>query len=127
MLRLKAWINRDVLKFSMRFIFIICLNFEKKNQVKILNNLNHFNILKFYNWYETRNHLWIIFEYCSGGDLMQLIEQDKFVFFLRFLAFFLNNYFFNKVPENVVKSFGKDLLQGLFYLHSHGIIYCDLK
>ena len=42
--------------------------FYKK--VKIFNNLNHPNILKFYNWYETRNHLWIIFEYCAGSDLM---------------------------------------------------------
>lgn len=30
MSRLKVWISQDVLKFSMRFIFIICLNFEKK-------------------------------------------------------------------------------------------------
>jgi len=55
---------------------------------------------------------------------MQLIEQDKFV--QKFIVI-LKNYLFTQVPENVVKSFGKDLLQGLFYLHSHGIIYCDLK
>ena len=39
------------------------------NEVRIFHNLSHRNILKFYNWYETRNHLWIIFEYCPGGDL----------------------------------------------------------
>lgn len=32
------------------------------------------NILKFYNWYETRNHFWIILEFCSGSDLYSLIE-----------------------------------------------------
>jgi serine/threonine-protein kinase ULK4 len=37
----------------------------------------HPNILKFYNWYETRNHFWIILEFCSGSDLYSLIEQDK--------------------------------------------------
>jgi serine/threonine-protein kinase ULK4 len=26
-----------------------------------------------------------------------------------------------------VKSFGKDLLNALLYLHSNGILYCDLK
>ena len=67
------------------------------------------HILKFYNWYETRNHLWIIFEYCAGGDLLQLIEQDK------------------KLPEKTIKKFGRDLTQGLYYLHFNGIIYCDLK
>jgi serine/threonine-protein kinase ULK4 len=40
------------------------------NEVKLFNKLYHPNILKFYNWYETRNHLWIIFEYCAGGDLL---------------------------------------------------------
>ena len=54
------------------------------NEVKIFNNLNHPNILKFFNWYETKNHLWILFEYCSGGDLMQLIEKDKYVLHSKF-------------------------------------------
>ncbi len=40
------------------------------NEVKLFHKLNHSCILKFYNWYETRNHLWIIFEYCAGGDLL---------------------------------------------------------
>ncbi|EAS06928.2 Serine/Threonine kinase domain protein (macronuclear) [Tetrahymena thermophila SB210] len=79
------------------------------NEVKIFHSLNHPNIMRFYNWYETRNHLWVIFEYCPGGDLQTLIEQDK------------------KLPEQLVKSFSKDLAAGLQYLHSKGIIYCDLK
>jgi len=79
------------------------------NEVRIFHNLNHANILKFHNWYETRNHLWIIFEYCAGGDLLQLIEQDK------------------AIGEPAVRNFGRDLVHALLYLHSHGIIYCDLK
>lgn len=39
------------------------------NEVRIFHSLKNRHILKFYNWYETRNHLWIIFEYCAGGDL----------------------------------------------------------
>lgn len=53
------------------------MRYASVTQVKILHNLNHKNVLKFYNWYETRNHLWIIFEYCAGGDLLEMIEQDK--------------------------------------------------
>lgn len=79
------------------------------NEVRIFHDLSHKNILKFYNWYETRNHLWIIFEYCPGGDLYSLIEQDK------------------KLPEETVRKFGYELLEGLSYLHSNGIIYSDLK
>lgn len=69
----------------------------------------HPNILKFYNWYETRNHFWIIFEHCVGGDLQGLLEQDK------------------KLPEDTVKKFAYEILEGLSYLHSQGIIFGDLK
>ncbi len=69
----------------------------------------HPNILKFYNWYETRNHFWIILEYCSGGDLLSLMEQDKVM------------------PEAQIKKLAFELLQGLSYLHSQGIIFGDLK
>ena len=79
------------------------------NEVRLFHNLSHRNVLKFYHWYETRNHLWIIFEYCSGGDLFSLIEQDK------------------KLPEESVRKFGYELVEGLSYLHSVGIIYADLK
>jgi serine/threonine-protein kinase ULK4 len=47
------------------------------NEVKMFADLNHNNILRFYHWYETRNHLWVILEYCPGGDLMSLIEADS--------------------------------------------------
>lgn len=66
-------------------------------------------MLKFWNWYETRNHLWIIFEYCPGGDLFTLLETDK------------------KLPPAQIRSFTYELLEGLSYLHSQGVIYCDLK
>jgi serine/threonine-protein kinase ULK4 len=79
------------------------------NEVKIMHSLDNDHILKFYNWYETRNHLWIIFEYCPGGSLNTLIEADK------------------KLPEDVVIDFGFNIVEALFYLHSNGIIYCDLK
>ena len=79
------------------------------NEVRIMHTLDHENILKFYNWYETKNHLWIIFEYCAGGSLLALIEQDK------------------KINEQAVRSFGFDLIRALLYLHSSGIIYSDLK
>lgn len=68
------------------------------NEVKILNMLDHPNILKFYNWYETSNHYWIIIDYCSGGDLMKLLTQD------------------HSLPEETVRLFGTDIVNGLQYV-----------
>lgn len=79
------------------------------NEVRIMHSLDHENILKFFNWYETKNHLWIIFEYCPGGSLQTIIEQDK------------------KINEEAVRSFGFDLIKALLFLHSNGILFNDLK
>ena len=32
------------------------------HEVQIMYRLEHINILKFSNWYETRNHIWLILE-----------------------------------------------------------------
>ncbi|CAA7388649.1 unnamed protein product [Spirodela intermedia] len=76
---------------------------------KILHKLDHPNVLKFYNWYETSGHLWLILEYCVGGDLMNLLNQDK------------------RLPEDSIHDLAFDLITALQYLHSKGILYCDLK
>lgn len=78
-------------------------------EVRILHSLDNPNVLKFYNWYETSAHLWLVLEYCVGGDLMTLLQQD------------------GKLPEDSVRDLAFDLVKALQFLHSKGIIYCDLK
>ncbi|XWS14002.1 hypothetical protein CRYUN_Cryun36dG0086900 [Craigia yunnanensis] len=78
-------------------------------EVRILHSLNDPNILKFYSWYETSAHLWLVLEYCTGGDLMTLLRQD------------------GQLPEDSIHFLAYDLVRALQYLHSKGIIYCDLK
>ena len=45
-------------------------------QVRVLHSMDHPNILRFHAWYETGNHLWLILEYCVGGDLARLLRTD---------------------------------------------------
>lgn len=47
------------------------------NEVQLLHKLDSRYVLKFYNWYESQNHIWLVFEFCIGGDLLNLITQDK--------------------------------------------------
>ena len=79
------------------------------NEVTMLHQLSHEHILKFFHWYETNNHLWLIEEYCTGADLLTLIKQDT------------------AMPEETLVTFASDLLAALNFIHSKGILYCDLK
>jgi serine/threonine-protein kinase ULK4 len=58
---------------------------------------------------ETKNHMWEITEYCPGGDLLKIVEYDK------------------QLPENTVRGFILEVMAGLQYAHSKGIIACDIK
>ncbi|PKA51007.1 Serine/threonine-protein kinase TIO [Apostasia shenzhenica] len=78
-------------------------------EVKMLHGLDHPNILKFYSWYESSAHLWMIMEYCVGGDLMSLLREDA------------------RLPEESIHDLAHDIIKALQYLHFKGIIYCDLK
>jgi serine/threonine protein kinase len=79
------------------------------NEAEILEELRHPNIIKFYEHIETKNHMWAVTEYCPGGDLLKLIEHDK------------------SLPETVVKGFAVEIMRAMAYVHSKGIVVCDLK
>ena len=52
----------------MRFRIHNCL-LQAKNEVKVLNSLNHPNIVKYYECYQERNMMHIIMELCEVGPL----------------------------------------------------------
>jgi serine/threonine-protein kinase ULK4 len=57
-----------------------------------MHKLDSPHTLKFHDWYETRNNLWLILEYCAGADLDTLLKQD------------------GHLPEQSVRVFGLDML-----------------
>ena len=99
-------------KGSINFVAIHCvekvLRPEITNLVRLTYEMNHKNVIKFYEWYETSNHLWLVVELCAAGNLELILDQDTCL------------------PESSIKKFGIDLCEGLFYIHSIGILFCDL-
>ncbi|CAM9368520.1 unnamed protein product, partial [Scytosiphon promiscuus] len=79
------------------------------SNLKVIHRLSSPNVLKFYDWYETRNNVWLILEFCTGGDLLTLIKQD------------------HREPESAVRLFGVDLLAGLQQTHACGYLHGDLR
>ncbi|XP_063263287.1 serine/threonine-protein kinase ULK4 isoform X3 [Prinia subflava] len=100
-------------KGTINFVAIVCSDKCKRagvaNWVRLTRGLTHKNIMTFYEWYETSSSLWLVVELCTGGSLESVIAQDECL------------------PEDVVREFGVELVTGLYHIHKHGIIYCELK
>lgn len=100
-------------KGTVNYFAIHCVDKTKRddlqNSVRISHSLTHKNIVQFYEWYETSNHLWLVVELCSGITLDTILVQDRCL------------------PEDTIRKFGRDIVDALFYLHSQNIVYCDLS
>ncbi|XP_077431657.1 serine/threonine-protein kinase ULK4-like isoform X3 [Vanacampus margaritifer] len=100
------------LKGNINYVALKCSDKVKRpeitNHVRLSQDLDHPNIVRFYEWYETKKHLWVVVELCTGGSLESVIIRD------------------GCLPEDVVRKFGWDLVKGLEHIHKLGIIFSDL-
>lgn len=44
-----------------------------QEEIKILTTLDHPNIVKYFDEYENEKYMYLVIEYCSGGDLFDYI------------------------------------------------------
>ena len=85
-----------------------------ENELALLKEINHPNIVKLIEIQETSDYYHIITEYCNGGDLSSSLEkyQKK------------NNKAFS---EEIVQHIMRQLLSAINYLHEKKIFHRDLK
>ena len=85
-----------------------------KNEKKIMELLNHKNIVHLYDYFEEKDSAFFIIEYCNGGSLAHHLESHKSKY---------------KRPFNqkMVQLFGKQIVEGLNHIHSKGVIHRDIK
>ena len=50
-----------------------------KNEVEILTKIDNPNIIKFIKMLKTTNNIYIVYEYCNGGTLEELLDKKKFL------------------------------------------------
>ncbi|KAF1885251.1 hypothetical protein Lal_00029140 [Lupinus albus] len=82
-----------------------------QEDLNIIMNLNHKNIVKYLGSLKTKSHLHIILEYVENGSLANIIKPNKF----------------GPFPESLVAVYIAQVLEGLVYLHEQGVIHRDIK
>ncbi|KAK3123454.1 hypothetical protein QOZ80_8AG0631200 [Eleusine coracana subsp. coracana] len=82
---------------------------ELEDEVKMLKNLSHPNIVRYIGTAQEGNTLNILLEFVPGGSIQSLLMR------------------LGSFPEAVIRKYTKQLLHGLEYLHRNGIIHRDIK
>ena len=85
-----------------------------KNEINIMQQLDHENIIKFYEKIEKPDYTYLVMDYINGGSLLSYLTKYKLLHGSPF-------------PQKMIQYFVKQIVQGLIYIHSKNIIHRDLK
>ena len=99
-----------------------CKKFDKKyiknkkrlkNEIDLLRATDHPNIIKLFETFEDKQHLYLIMEECSGGELFARLAKNA-----------QNNKMYT---EKDAAKMMKQILEAVNYLHYHNVCHRDLK
>ncbi|KAL9393150.1 hypothetical protein Peur_012435 [Populus x canadensis] len=82
---------------------------ELEEEVRLLQNLSHPNIVRYLGVVQEEETINILLEFVPGGSISSLLGK------------------FGPFPEPVIRTYTKQLLLGLEYLHNNGIMHRDIK
>nr|GMC79071.1 serine/threonine-protein kinase ATG1c isoform X1 [Ipomoea batatas] len=80
------------------------------SEIVILRKINHPNIIHLHDMIQEPGKIYIVLEYCRGGDLSIYIQQRN-----------------GRIPEATAKHFMQQLASGLKVLRENNLIHRDLK
>ncbi|KAK5609756.1 Serine/threonine-protein kinase plk4 [Crenichthys baileyi] len=79
------------------------------NEVEIHCRLKHPSILELYNYFEDSNYVYLVLEMCHNGEMSRYLKERKMPF-----------------SEDEARHFMHQIVKGMLYLHTHGILHRDL-
>ncbi|XP_012527854.1 serine/threonine-protein kinase ULK3 [Monomorium pharaonis] len=78
-------------------------------EIKLLRVLKHEHIVEMRDFFWDEGHIYIVMEFCDGGDLSSFIKKK------------------HKLPESTCRRFLQQLALALKYLRDHNVCHMDLK
>ena len=82
---------------------------EIKNEIEVLKNIDHPNIMKIFEFFEDENNIYLVNEFCGGGDVAGM--NDKYGLF----------------PEFFLKYVMFQVFLAISFLHSNKGVHGDIK
>ena len=79
------------------------------NEIRILNQMKHPNIITLENVYRSASHCYLITEYCGGGDLLNFMTKT------------------GRMSEEQTLEIAVEVVEGVKYMLDKGIIHRDIK
>jgi len=76
---------------------------------RVLARMSHPFVVSLHWAFQTRGHLFMVLDYCAGGELFFHLQRKR------------------RFPEEDARFYICEILLGLEYMHSQGILYRDLK
>nr|CAB3267501.1 serine/threonine-protein kinase ULK1-like [Phallusia mammillata] len=78
-------------------------------EIQILKGLQHENIVQLFECKESSQNVYLVMEYCNGGDLADYLQAK------------------GTLSEDVIRIFLRQIMSAMAALHSKGILHRDLK
>ncbi|KAM4552614.1 uncharacterized protein mylk4a isoform 3-T3 [Odontesthes bonariensis] len=81
-----------------------------KNEIQVMNNLDHASLIQLYAAYESRNDIILVLEYVGGGELFDRIIDENYT-----------------LMELDAVVFIRQICEGLQHMHKMSVLHLDLK